>query len=307
MRKQNFKLFIAAVFILLIALFPVFSTQTVYAAGSFKMETDNVTLDSVYYDKEEGWVYGTTVYAEEDTCAIEGIKLDDDAKKIVTVDYDLDHITIYGKKEGTGKITVFGEDAHNDTVTVTVTKNYMNQKLGAQTSLKPAPWYGTTKLKIGTWPNSDITCVIGADTYKVKSDKDGIAFVSLKKMYKINTKIRYTVTNSGYSASKTWNFYNYTYIDKAAAKKKTVKVKFYNIHKGDVLKLKYGKKTYTKKVTKNYNNKYKVVAFRLKTRVKPKKTFTVKVSNKYKQPMYKVKFKTRKGTSKCSWLSYREY
>ena len=90
----------------------------------------------------------------------------------------------------------------------------------------------------------------------------------------------------------------YSYIHlRATAKqknKKKVKIYAYDVHKGDLIKVTYAGKTYTKKVTKDYNNKNFTYIIKMKKAMKNNKWIKFKATNKYNQVMESMKTKMRK-------------
>ena len=303
--KRTVKVLLVFVFAFAFALSPAFKPHNIRAAAELKLEETSLTLDTIEYENKDNWSDNESIYITEDSCSITSVDLSEEAKKIVKVDFDSDHITVCGIGVGTCTFTVIGTGGSVE-VTVTITNNFMNEKLFASTEIYNN-WYGTPKIGIKSMAGANIKMTIGGDTYTVKIPDTGRVYIPLKKVYKPNTKIKVEISKAGGKATESDYIYSKTNIKKAAAKKKTIKVKFFDLHKGDVLKLKYSGKVYTKKVKKNYSGKNKVVAFKVKSKVKPKKKFSVKVTNKYKQSLVKATFKTKKGTSNCSFLSIHQY
>ena len=165
--------------------------------------------------------------------------------------------------------------------------------------------YGTKKLKVEGPPGASYKIKIEKNTYKGKFAKDGWAKISLKKLYKYKTKIRYSITSGGVTATFTEKIGNITDIAsfKALKGKKKIKIRVENVHKGDVIAVKYAGKTYKKKLRKNYHGKSTNVTIKLKQKLKKGKKVTVTVTNKYKQKLAKV---TRKYHSGQTYIYDRE-
>lgn len=86
--------------------------------------------------------------------------------------------------------------------------------------------------------------------------------------------------------------YHYNYITSSS---KNVKIKVWNVHKGDRIKIKIGKKTYTKKISKNYSKK----TFKVKIKkAKAGSKMTVWIVNKYNQSLV--------GKDKCKVYKYNK-
>ena len=316
MKRKTIRYLFVFAFIFAFMAFPALLKPQKAFAGSpippLKLETDQVVLDRVYYDDEEGLIDEVCIDVTSDSCDIASINVPNESKKYISVRIDDTGRSLWvkGKAVGSCTFSVVGDEGQPNPqpkpVTVTVKKEYFNTKLKCQSYVYDHS-YGTTKMKLYSWPNSDVKIKIGSDTYLGKIGSGGSGTVKLSKVYKLGSKIYITYVNGEYVAKQTLPVYSATDVDSAKAKKKTIKVVFWNLHKGDIIKLKYKKKIYTKKVTKNYDGKYKAVKFKVKKKVKPKNKFTVKVYNKYKQPHDKVVFKVKKGTTKCKALSGKSY
>ena len=167
MKKQSIKLLLISVFVFALTLCPVFTPQSIFAAAPLKLEKTSVTLDHVYYDDEEDWITYEEIYITDDSCSIQEVEVSKDAKKIIKVENDSNSITIYGMDKGTCKFKVIGVGGTQE-VTVTVTQNYMNEKLGANTYIYN-DWYGSGKVKIISWGAVNVKMTVAGDTYTVKA------------------------------------------------------------------------------------------------------------------------------------------
>lgn len=313
MSRRSLKVLLTVSLVLAFVLIPFFKPQEVSAA-TVKLETQNVKLigGDVYQDADSmKAVYWVDVEKTSDSCNITGVEYNGNADKIVKVTVPhSSYIRIEGLKDGKCTVQVLGEQGHVCPVEIEVTKEYMDQKLYIQSKFGHI-CYGQTKLKVKSWPNTTVTLSVGSTDYSpVKTDEKGLVTIPLKKVYKMDTKFLVKLKNGKYAADLRGGFGNHTYLKKAAAKKYTIKVKCYNLHKGDIVKVKYKKKVYAKKITKNYHHKNKTVAFKVKKKVKAKNKFVVAIYDKYKKPHSKIKFQVKKGTSACKILKevfYGEY
>lgn len=294
MKRKTIRYLLVFAFIFAFMAFPALLKPQKAFAGSptppLKLETDQVVLDRVYYDDEEGLIDEVCIDVTSDSCDIASINVPNESKKYISVRIDDTGRSLWvkGKAVGSCTFSVVGDEGQPNPqpkpVTVTVKKEYFNTKLKCQSYVYDIS-YGTTTLKFYSWPNTSVKTVIGSDTYSVTVGAGGTGKIKLKKVYKLGAIAKTTYTNGAYSATRKHTFYSDTELLKAVAKKKTIKVKCYDLHKGDVVKLKYKKKTYSKKITKNYNDKYK-------------------------KPHSKIKFQVKKGTSACKILKevfYGEY
>lgn len=113
----------------------------------------------------------------------------------------------------------------------------------------------TTQVKGTTAAGSSVTVKVGSKTYRGKSNSKGAFSIKIKSK-KAGTKVTVSVLSpEGYSVTKTKKIektYGYpellSYVYRTSTK---VKIKVTGGNKGDKLKVKIGKKTYTKKLSKN--------------------------------------------------------
>ena len=213
------------------------------------------------------------------------------------------HISITPKKAGTATVTVTGDDSSTATIKVTVTEKYMKGAISHFTSLYNNT-YGAKRLYVWTDASATGTVKVKGKTYKIKTAKaDDISnivrrTIKLKSPTKIKmgTKIYLKVKYNGVTYKKTYKFVSGTSFDNVKASGKKIKADFFNLHKGDKIKIKYKGKTYTKKIKKNYPNKNKAYTFKVKKKVSKSATLTITITNKYKQTLEKQKIKLVNGT-----------
>ena len=190
--------------------------------------------------------------------------------------------------EGTAFITVTGTDSSTTKIKVVVSKNYFPNCLKNVSNVWYC-WYGNKKLEVSSQPGAKCTLKIGKEKHSLKIGKKGYATVKLKKVYKLGTKITCEFTHGKYSVKLKEKVFSATGFDGVSASKKTVRVDCYELHKGDVVKLTYKGKTYTKKVKKGKS--YSTVKFSLKSKVKKNSKMKIVIKNKFKQKLCSEKIK----------------
>ena len=151
--------------------------------------------------------------------------------------------------------------------------------------------YGSKKLEVGGPPYASYSIVIGNDTYSGTFSREGWASIVLNSIYKLNAKVTYNILSGGVTSTWDEKIVNGTDVEKVKVLKgrKKIKVKLENPHKGDVLKLKYAKKTYTLKIKKDYDGKKHTWTMKLKKKMKANSKFSFSIKNKYKQTLTKQK------------------
>jgi len=152
--------------------------------------------------------------------------------------------------------------------------------------------HGSGKLTGITYDSAKVTAIINGKNYSGKADINGNYSISVPKYIKLNTVI--TIKASQYGVTKTVKRTvvsnrppgSATYETNGRSLKMTVK----NVHKGDYIKIKVGKKTYTKKIKKDQKKiKYTVKTKKLKRGTKVKIT----IFNIFKQELISKSFKIR--------------
>lgn len=236
------------------------------------------------------------------------VKASTSNKNVIKLYRDEEYVDDYGlfydfEPVGVGSAVITCEDIYQnkDTCTITVTNSYMADYIDDYTSVQAVKSGGYIKGK--TLSGAAISSKVGGKTYSVKANKSGKFSIKIP-IVKVGTKISITIK---------YNNGTKTYTRKIAKPgvsistptiyrtTKTIKVTAKNVHKGDKISIKVGKKTYTKKIKKDatkvtYKQKIK------KTKEGSKITITVK--NKFKQTVYsgskKVYYasKIKKGMTK---------
>ena len=193
------------------------------------------------------------------------------------------------KKKGTATLTVSDKYGHKAQIKLTVKDGltYDNlKKYSKNYSLN----YGETKLYGETLENASVKLKLGGKTYKTKADSEGFFTFKKIKVCKIGAKFTVTYTSKGISYSKSgkikkpetpylWHYWYYR-------NQKTFSGYVKNVHKGDVIKITIGNKTYKKKVTKNVSGSTK---YKYKFNVTPNGNYGSKIKlqvvNKFGQSL----------------------
>lgn len=188
---------------------------------------------------------------------------------------------IIPKATGTATIECtdgFGQKAN---LKVVVSSAYTNSYVKAKTSIGKAK-YGSTALTGKTISGAKITVSYGGKKYTATANSSGQYSIKVP-VKKIGTAISFTVSWGGgkYSVSrKIIKPGTSISTSKVYRSSKTIKVTAKNVHKGDKIVVKVGKKSYTKKIKKNA----KKITYTQKIK-KTKEGTTIKITaqNKFKQ------------------------
>lgn len=148
-------------------------------------------------------------------------------------------------------------------------------------------WYGSKKLEVYAEPETKGTITISGKTYKYDLQDKSKATIKLKKVYPLRTSIKLKANNYGVTITKSYKFKNETWLSSAFITGKKVEADCFNLHKGDVVKLTFKGKTYTKKITKNFDNRKKTVVFKLKKKPAFDAKMKVVIVNKSKKNLFK--------------------
>ncbi len=154
-------------------------------------------------------------------------------------------------------------------------------------------YYGDRTIYGSSYTNSKITLYYGNKTYKTVSDSDGYFTFSVP-VKKIGTKIKVKAESAKdysdedyegvtYVNTKIYNNKPYCENDNFFQNQKSFKGLVKNAHRGDVVFVKIGKKTYKKKVKKD-RAKFKY-SFKVKKKYKYGTKIKITVKNKYKQKL----------------------
>ncbi len=210
---------------------------------------------------------------------------------VVKTDYGY---RVFPKGVGSTVITVIDPYGEKETIKCNVTWNYFLEKEGNdpwEDNYSPKKYYynnlkyGSGKLTGVTYSNAKITATINGKTYSSNANSSGSYSINVPKYIKVNTPI--IIKTTGYGVTKTYTRKvnnNNPGIKISSAKKgtKVVKLVLKNVHKGDYVKLKVGKKTYTKKIKKDK----KQITLKIKTKkLKKGQKITARIFNVFKQKM----------------------
>ena len=250
----------------------------------------SIVFDSLD-DEEDAYFYnngyGATDYADI-------VDWESTNEKVATASIEKWAMSIHPVGVGECDVSAIDEDGNKATIHVTVKEKYIVKKIGHLTNISNA-WYGTKKLSIQSALGASGKVVIGRDTYKFKIPKKGeeeyYSFagttVKLNKVYKLNTKAKVTLTvkSNGVkcTSKETVKLASGTWVPKASGKKKKLTLTVSNPHKGDVVKVTYKGKTYSKKIKKDKDGKLYKVTFTLKKKLKKNSSFKVVILNKDKK------------------------
>ena len=285
--KKSFSPVKPAVFLSLFPLlFLLIRTTPAYAEPALKLQRNSVTFRADSGDDEE------IMIDENDSAEIASAKSEN--SKIAAAQASTDTVTITPKHVGSTKITVTGKDGSTAVINVKITRAFFKSYLSRQTHLSNC-WYGTGKLVITGDPGTTGTVRIGTDTYKYSTGSKYRAVIKLKKVYKLNAKVRVTIKNHGCSYSFKTKLSSDTRFYDVRAKGKTIKVETFNVHKGDIVKVSYKGKTYSRKIRKNKDGKLYTVRLTAKKRVKKNASLTIQIINKKKKTLYQETIKLSKG------------
>ena len=240
-------------------------------------------------DEEDAFFYGSA-----DTDYPDIVDWESTDEKVAKADIQTGSIDIKPVGVGECDVSAIDEDGNKTTIHVTVKKKYIVKKIGHLTNISNV-WYGTKKLSIQSALGASGKVVIGKDTYKFKIPEKGeeeyYSFadttVKLKKVYKLNTKAKVTLTvkSNGVKCTykETVKLASGTWVPKASGKKKKLTLTVSNPHKGDVVKVTYKGKTFSKKIKKDQDGKLYKVTFTLKKKLKKSSSFIVVILNKDKK------------------------
>lgn len=217
--------------------------------------------------------------------------------------YDIDEITnttentaypilISAYKKGTATLTVSDSYGNKQTVKITVTDKEGDEELReelyeelAQNSYDNNIYYGNTAVSGWTLSKATVVFKINGKEYKKTASDNGYFKFTGLPVCKIGAKYTFAFYKNGVSyrySSKVRN--NNPYMENYYLYKNQTKFKglVKNVHKGDIITVKIGKKKYTKKVTKNaskFNYTLKVKKAKFGTKI------TINIKNKFKQTL----------------------
>lgn len=255
----------------------------------------DLAFEKMYYDCDYDLDYedNCVIIKVKDGCTetVSTVTADDYDTAYAEVSYSGDYIYVYPIGTGVASFTVRGtEGSVIEELEVYVSGAALKGIL-SRTCSADYLFYGHSKLVIYGLVGSKVSVKIGKDKYKsvkipVKDNRTyAKTYVKAKRMYNKGTKIYLTFTKDNQKYTKTYKVKANSSLERVKAKGKTVKVTVLDVHKGDKVKLTIGKKTYTKKVKKNYTNKMHTYKFTTRKKVKSNAKFKVVIKNKYKKTL----------------------
>ena len=275
----------------------MFTTLNVYAAQDLQLDRTEVDMDT-----EIGQYSGMATVLAKEGCTEIITSADPADPSIVSTEISVpgDEIFLYAVNAGETTVNVQGSQGTVIPVHVKIGDAAIQVALKNWSHIGDN-YYGSPKLIVDTMPGAKVSVKVGKDKYKaitmpVESDAFVRKSMKLKKIYKLGTKVTATFTKGSAKVIKTYKIRRGTRTWGASAKGKKLKVQIWNAHKGDTIRLTIAKKTYTKKVTKNYNDKHHKFTFNTKSKIKKSAVFKITIKNKYKQKLESIQRKLHNGT-----------
>lgn len=289
-------------------------------------ESEKVYEDSFTFDysfacqqyRNEGLEYDPGSYLLCDLCSEAPYELcrlipENSNPAVIKIEDNNDTDPIYlltAKKAGTTTLTYTYENA-TYIFTITVEQGYLDFYDENSIKISEAlPYYFGESYIEGSAANAEVTVYISGKKYrtiKTKDDGDGEFNISVKgKNLKIGQTIKIVFKRGNYSKTQIIKVKSSTtaWASTLYYGSKKITIKAENLHKGDKIKVKIGKKTYTYKIKKNYK-KYKSTKKIKKHLTKYGNNYTIKVYNKSgkiisskTQKMYYAKKIKKKMTKK---------
>ena len=270
--KKIIKLFISLSMIMVFL--PIIAVH-----AEFNLDNSNVVFEKYSDDI-------TSVKVSGDEAITSAVSEDND---IAGCELSGEWITIRAYEAGTTNIVVSGENGTEKKIKVTVTDAFMQQKW-ARSIYFTKCWYGMKKIEFYSQKDAHGTLTIGTAEFTINAGKT-VQSIKLSKKYSLGTKIKLYLTNGKYNTTISTKITSRTYLKTAKAKKKSIKIKFHNLHKGDRITLRYKKKNYKKTVKKDYDGKNKYYIFKLKNKMEKNSSFKITIKAKNKKTLSKHNYK----------------
>ena len=209
---------------------------------------------------------------------------------VVRVVKEYDSYYIYPVGIGTTTVTAVNPYGDKETIECSVSLSYFEEKEtrnGEGETIKYYSYrdlvYGSGLLQGITYSRAKVVASINGKSYTGYADANGAYRIKVPETIMIGTKIFISTTQYGATLKCTRTVVNNKPGIKLSSVKKSSKkitLTLSNVHKGDYVKIKAGKKTYTRKI----NKKSAKIKFKIKTKkLKKKQKVTVTVYNQYKQ------------------------
>ena len=268
---------------LLLTLTSFLPGNTCFAAAELKLDKTKVIIDDGEYYSVYGQNMIKTLTGSAD---ITGAKSSNTSVASIK-SWGSNYVEVKPVGVGSTTLTITGKNAASKTIPVTVTEQWAQDILNNNIYMA-YNWYGTKKIEIIAFVKGTGKLKVGSDTYKFTASGvyDDYPIIKLKKRYNPKTKITLTFTDeNGVTITKTAKITASTYPYEINAKSKTVKVTIYNAHKSDKVYLKYKGKTYTKKVSKDKDQKLTTLSFKVKKTVTKSATMKIKILTSKKKTL----------------------
>ena len=276
---------------MILMIMPFVSGQKAHAMPDLKLDKTELTFTAASDEYE-------AIYCTADSCAIKSIKNNNpDIFTAVIKTGNLtpgadDYMYIWPLKAGTGTLVVTGMDDKTITVTITVKAEALQSQVQSKTYIRHC-WYGTKKLIIESVEGASGTVKVGKDKYKFSVGSSGKTKVKLDKVYPLNTTVKLKATCGEFEKKISEKLTSWTWIEYVKASKKKLALTLENVHKGDVVKVTYKGKTYTKKITKDKDDKEYKITINVKSKLTKKAKLTLKIVNKNKKTLFSEKAKLK--------------
>ena len=196
-------------------------------------------------------------------------------------------------------LTVTGDGGTTVPVSVHVGDKGLQLVMSELTFIKTV-FYGEKKIGIEVIPGSNYELTIGDKKFTgataVRDYDCTELWFDLDKVYDAGTKITLYTYNQGCSATITDKVIKDTWVERIKASGKTFSIKTFNLHKGDVVSIKYAGKTYSKKITSDKDRKSYTVKIKAKKKIAKNAKVTFTIKNKYKTKLQKKTVKLYKYT-----------
>lgn len=279
--KKTLAIFLTAA--LIMSFIPLMDGSNVHAAEKLKLDTASLIISG---SARESYQIRIT---DDSDAMIKEVKSDNEDIAYAKVSGDPGSwVDVNAEGVGSCTITVIGTNDQEINIPVKVTTGWAKSMLKSEADINYV-YYGNRKIEINAFKGATGTLKVGSDKYTFKAlDKSGRKTITLKKVYKLNTKVTCEFKWKGAKYTKSRKIISWTDVESVTSSKKKPKkvaVSFFYLHKDDTVKLKYGGKTYQKKVTKDYDKKSAKFTFTLKKKLKKNSKITFTFYNKYKQKL----------------------
>ncbi|MCR4841809.1 MAG: hypothetical protein K5840_00935 [Eubacterium sp.] len=250
-----------------------------------------LSTSSIKFNKSNygNYSYVDNYYMYYNDYSLESVKSSKPSVATVSMLYDSTYgyyVSVYAKKPGKTTLTIKDSLGRSKTVSVTVEKSYVKKNLKYNTSAYYE--YGEKFMYVYSKPGAKVTVKLDGKKYKKKVNSSGYAKIKVGTNHKYNKKFKVTAKYLGakvkYSGRSTTYSYVYSVYTPSYYYSKFLQVTVRWVHKGDVVYVKCGGKTYSKKITEDASSIS--LTFKLKKYIYDYTSFKVTIKNKYKQKLY---------------------